>query len=497
MEAGAVFSRKEVRRIVRQQLNGNHGFKASVETELREIPVMLSDISSLGFAALIEGNFGNKFHVGERITVKVAPLEDQAYWINGIIIDKQTRSEETRISCLIQHEQAPGHGRLSPITLPQDQHLKGVFNHPFFYKQTHFFSVESVSSHGLSITNIAANCLLFSGMRVKLKLGISDHDETVEGVVSEVGLTESNQLRCFVRILDMGKQASKEFTQYLFQHLDITPQDLKQAGFDSYCIKELIYFKFVETQEEYEEVLRVRRLNYSGNKKVDADAPLQKLSYFFDQYSKILMVYHCEKLIGSAALILGEPGKQPTEIATLLSSDEVAQLPAEEITAEVACLCLNKEYRNTDILHGIFEQLYINTVMAGRSYLVVSSDNVLLRLYKRIGFKETGFSFIQPKYNDLPMKVLLVDALTAKWGKGMSAIDWCVIWGKSSGYLQRRGVIRYSPLERMRVNLNRLVFKAALKGYLMREKAIGLKKAMRLPGVKYSRTLTQLSGNRI
>ena len=111
--------------------------------------------------------------------------------------------------------------------------------------------------------------------------------------------------------------------------------------------------------------------------------------------------------------------------------------------------------------------------------------------------KETGFSFIQPKYNDLPMKVLLVDALTAKWGKGMSAIDWCVIWGKSSGYLQRRGVIRYSPLERMRVHLNRLVFKAALKGYLMREKAIGLKKAMRLPGVKYSRTLTQLSGNRI
>ncbi len=497
MEACSVFSSKEVRRLVRQQLSGNHGIQASVEIEHEHIPVTLSDISSLGFAALIQAESAHQFHIGSRITIKITPLKGQEYFVNGVVIDKQQRVAEAKIACLIQHDQSPGHGSLTALELGSGQYLKGQFSHPFYFQQNYFFDLDSISKQGFTITNIDSGCLLLSGMKLRLKLGVCDSTEVLEGVISEVTLTDSNLLRCFVRVPRMSRSTAKQITQHLFQHLDITPVELKHAGFKAYCVKELVHYKFVETKEEYEQVLRVRRKNYSGNQKVAPDTPLEKMSYFFDEYSQILMACHQDKVIGSATMIVGNPGIQPNEIETLLSEEEVAKLPDGKNSVEIACFCLNEEYRNTDILHGLFEHIYINAVMTGRRYLLISSDFKLLRLYKGIGFKETGCGFVQPKYNDLPMKILVVDKLTAKWGKGMNPLAWWFVWGKSSSYLQDRGVIRYSPLERARVQVSRALFSMALvmrNGYRRIKEAsqsVSLGKANKIDAV-----VTEYSGNR-
>ena len=89
--------------------------------------------------------------------------------------------------------------------------------------------------------------------------------------------------------------------------------------------------------------------------------------------------------------------------------------------------------------------------MFGRNHIVISSDKYLAELYKSIGFQETEFNFVQPKYRNLNMKVLVMTDLTTKCGKGMHPVDWWRIWGNVSLYLYRRRVIRYSLAERFRI----------------------------------------------
>ena len=114
-------------------------------------------------------------------------------------------------------------------------------------------------------------------------------------------------------------------------------------------------------------------------------------------------------------------------------------------------MCLDKGYRDTDILHGMFEHIYKYAMMNGRNYIVISTDKYLMSMYKTVGFQDTGFSFVQPKYRDLKMSVLVMDDLTTKWGKGMNPVTWWGVWGGVSLYLYKRRIIDYTLVEKMRV----------------------------------------------
>jgi hypothetical protein len=101
--------------------------------------------------------------------------------------------------------------------------------------------------------------------------------------------------------------------------------------------------------------------------------------------------------------------------------------------------------------------------MCGRNYIVISTDKYLLDMYTSVGFQDTGFSFVQPKYRNLKMSVLVMNDLTTKWGKGMNPIVWWGVWGNVSLYLYKRKVIHYTTKEKCRVYASRFLFGAALR----------------------------------
>lgn len=467
METQVSFSSREGRRIVRQQLNGNHGVTATLSAGSQVVKITLLDISSLGFAMLIPSASCHLLEqksgvlLRESVMLKVSPLIGMNYRLKGFIINQQRCADGIKISALIDHETGSGHGALTPIQLSRSNVIRGQFTHPFLYRQNHYFDIESLSAHGFYLTNIDQGCVLLSGMRLQCRLGLSDRAQVVEGVVSDVSFTSDNRLRCFLNLDRLTEKTEREISQYCFHHLAKSPRDLRRSGFRNYYVKELVQYKFVETQQEYEDVLALRRRNYSAVRKVKADAPLGSLSYFFDRYSRILVVYHRGKAIGTATLIMGNGSTQPLELEVLLPKEQFEQLPPYTESFEVAALCLDKEYRDTDILHGFFENIYKYAMMNGRRFIVISSDKYLAEMYKSIGFQETPFQFVQPKYRNLNMKVLVMDDLTTKWGKGMNPVQWWRVWGSVSLYLYRRRVIHYSLMERYRIHASRLLFQSA------------------------------------
>ena len=100
------------------------------------------------------------------------------------------------------------------------------------------------------------------------------------------------------------------------------------------------------------------------------------------------------------------------------------------------------------------------TMMLNKNYIIASTDKFLLKLYKSIGFKQTPFTFIQPKYNDLHMHVLVIHRDAAIRAKGVKKLIWWPLWGIVNAHLINKRVIKYQAYERLKAKVLRQLFKA-------------------------------------
>lgn len=468
MEFKTHFISREDRRIARQALTGKHGFRALVEANGKHIESSLTDFSSLGFAVVMTQTDSDAFKVGGSIHVTVSPLIDHFYPIKGVIIDKQTGKQgQVKLSAVIEHEQSSKHGDYHPVHLNPEQSLKGQIVHPFIYKQNSYFELESLSRNGFYATNINSDFTLFNEMAVTYSLG-SIHDlQSVRGVVSNVSLTSDNKIRCFIETPSLPPQAENELSQHCFHFAQKTPRDISRAGLMPNRIQELVQYRFVETQAEYEAVLKLRRKSYVGLGMCSKDDPIAMFAMQQDAYGRILIAFHNERVIGSALLVFGERGLKPFELDQQLPISSFAQLPRYDEIMEITAICIEKHYQETDVLHGVFETMYREGLSAGKKYIMVASSPELIDRYTRMGFKSTLLSFQHPRKHDQTMRVMTLNKNTGKTGKGMNPILWWQVWGHVSLHLYQRRIIEYSALQKMRVYLNRTLFEcdSALKRF--------------------------------
>ncbi|MFV1872828.1 MAG: N-acyl amino acid synthase FeeM domain-containing protein [Oleiphilus sp.] len=459
MEYKTQFIHREDRRVARQALFGKHGFQAYITLDNATFQAELSDFSSLGFAISLKEKDAEKLSVGGRIQVSVSPLLYQHYLIKGVVIDKQkTKQEKVKISAVIEHEQSSKHANFHPVHLNAEQSLKGQIVHPFVYKQNSYFEVESLSRHGFYATGIQPEFTLFEGMDVEYSLASIAGLQSVVGRVSNVSLTEQNKIRCFIETLDLSFQAEDELSQHCFHFAQKTPRDISRAGLSAQHIQTLVQYRFVETQAEYEAVLKLRRKSYASQGLCAKDDPIAKFALEQDAYGRILIVFHKERVIGSALLVFGEQGLKPFELDQLLPKSQFSKLPKYDELMEITAICIEKYYQDTDVLHGVFEAMYREGLSAGKQYVIVASADENLNRYKKMGFKQEGITLAHPRSEKVTLTVLLLNKETGKTGKGMSPIKWWEVWGPVSLHLYQRRIIDYSLLQKLRVRFNRAVY---------------------------------------
>lgn len=459
MEFKTQFISREDRRIARQSLSGKHGFQAMIRLEHKSLSVSLTDFSSLGFAISVSKEHADDLKVGGKIEVLVSPLIHHEYLIKGLIIDRQPiRQGQVKIAAVIEHEQSSKHDRFHPIHLSAEQSLKGQMVHPFVYKQNAYFEVESLSRNGFYASGIHTEFTLFEGMELKYSLGSIQELQNVVGKVSNVSLTDQNKIRCFIETPSLSYLAEDELAQHCFHFAQKTPRDISRAGMNAQHIQELVQYRFVETQAEYEAVLKLRRKSYASMGMCNKDDPIARFAMQQDAYGRILIAFHNERVIGSALLVFGERGEKPFELDQLLPKSLFANLPQYEELMEITAICIEKYYQDTDVLHGVFENMYREGLSAGKKYVMVSSLDDWVYRYKKMGFKGTGLVLDHPKKPDVQLNVMLLNKDTGKSGKGMNPVRWWVVWGHVSLHLYQRRIIEYTLLQKCRVHFNRGLF---------------------------------------
>jgi len=308
-----------------------------------------------------------------------------------------------------------------------------------------------------SVVGIAKNSLqlyLFNSM--ELKEGDIITVKILGMVLSaEVG-GESNDL--LIVKVEFIKRLRWEISHILIQHTQFTPKDLTDLGLSCRKIKSYLDYGLVKTEEEYQQVLKLRRQTYSQVNKMEADRPLNKLKYFFDEYSDILIVRHGNTIIGTAAIIYANGKDKLFEVQKLMMNQNDT-LEYNDSMIEVAALCILKEYRRTDILHGVFENIFFQMMENKKTHIIASSDSTLAKTYKMIGFRNTGSYFIQPKYNDLQMQVLIVNKNAALKAQGVGFLYWWPIWGQVVTHMKSQSIVKIGHYDRIKLLARELAYK--------------------------------------
>ena len=246
----------------------------------------------------------------------------------------------------------------------------------------------------------------------------------------------------------------------LAQESDVTPDTLKRLGFPIRFFRKRLVFRFVETMEEYGEVLNLRRNAYVEAAKRPEETIPEEMSLDWDRSSRILCAFHEGKLIASAALTFpfDESYVLRTETAFPDSRFPMETLPKTELM-EVNSLCTHKDYRRGDLLHAMFEQIGRIFILSDRKCIMNLSDGNLLPMYKRIGFRDLGHTgiFLGREHHLIR---LTKEAITL--GKGMPLIDWTLVYGDMMADILEKRMLPFTLAEACAIRA-KLVLRGLIK----------------------------------
>ena len=175
--------------------------------------------------------------------------------------------------------------------------------------------------------------------------------------VAWIHATEANHVRFGVACVDMPWDLHNGICDYLLFSRQWTPGRLRQAGFLARQVKGRLRFRSVKTMDDYAEVLYLRRDAYVGAGKKSKDTRPEDMASRLDGQSRILMAWHQDKLVGSLTFTPSLHAKMRywKAVAAFSGRKYPVAIPPKASLIEVSRLCIDEEYRGTDLLQGLFE----------------------------------------------------------------------------------------------------------------------------------------------
>ncbi|MFL5433177.1 MAG: N-acyl amino acid synthase FeeM domain-containing protein, partial [Myxococcales bacterium] len=318
------------------------------------------------------------------------------------------------------------------------------------------FRIAEISANGMQLVTSARNKFLVPGA-------------TLDATCSFPTLEQVKLALCVVRarvIDDGGKdalclgvtweargRAADPIGQYLLQFgPGATPEQLRAAGFRVRSASRGIDFGYVKSDEEYREVLALRRMVYVHAGKISPDTRDEDMGDAFDLHSRIITARYRGRLVGTVRVSF------PRSESARLNHEDYCELPAslpprDEIV-EVFKFCTHPDFRRSDLFYSLVKQAGLVAIQSRRRYVLMSCTDQLHPVYRRLGFHDLGVSYVHPAMG-LRHHLMLAEIAASLSGR-MNPILWNVAGGPELwAFAKRCGVVRAGPWRNARVHLLR------------------------------------------
>jgi hypothetical protein len=292
----------------------------------------------------------------------------------------------------------------------------------------------------------------FRGQKLGLHLLIPTTGECrMAGRIDSLELAPGGALKLRVRIESMDAGLANDLAEFLAYENGISPEILKRLGFPIRIFRQRIGFRFVETMDDYAQVLALRRNAYVEVGKKAAGTPAEAMSLAWDQRSRILCGYYQGTLVASAALTF------PSSDSDVMRSESAfpgnrfpGNPPPRSRVMEINALCTHKDFRRGDLLRAVFEQIARVFVLSDRDYMINLSDETLLPLYLGIGFRAQGHT---GQLLGRPHHLILGAKAVVTRSRGMGWLRWNILYGDVMRDLVSKRMLKLSRGERIALKI--------------------------------------------
>jgi hypothetical protein len=322
--------------------------------------------------------------------------------------------------------------------------LKGRIRHPFLFGRECPLIVTDINKDlGLSLVSPDPTILLFEGMEIEIgfELAALRHSPMTARVTWVSALSE-DEVRFGVECLTVDLRLHNAICDHLLYTQQWTPARLREAGFHGKQIKSHLRFTTVKTMEDYADVLYLRRDAYVGVGKRPEGTRPEKMSSPLDGKSRILMARHHGRLVGTMTYTF--PASEETVLDTQAGFPGArypVALPPKANLIEVARLCIDENYRGTDLLVGMFEHGLKHFLMSDRHWLITSATDELWPMYRKIGFTRLKASYRHPLLNNLDHHLIIAHRSAFLWGFGIDILVWNSVFADLIRYLMERKLV--------------------------------------------------------
>jgi hypothetical protein len=345
-----------------------------------------------------------------------------------------------------------------------------------FEDHVHFRVVE-ISRHGMQLltslrnkflvpgTTLDATCSFPTLEQVKIAFRVVQARVVDDGgkAALSLGVTWEAQ----------GGHSAEVIGQYLLQFgPGATPEQLRAEGLAVRSTSRAFDFGSVRSEEEYQEVLELRRLAYVHAGKLSPDAPVEAMGDQLDRQSRIVTARYRGRLVGTVRVMF------PRSESDRLRHEDYCELPASlpprtEIV-EVSKACTHPEFRGSDLFYSIVKHAALVAIQSRRRYILMSCTDQLLPIYKKLGLRDLRVSYVHAGMG-LRHTVLLGEVAPMAAGR-MSPILWNIAIGPELwAFAKRCGVAPPSAWSDVRVRLmplfKPLVFLARLPARRLRARS--------------------------
>ena len=133
-------------------------------------------------------------------------------------------------------------------------------------------------------------------------------------------------------------------------------KEFRESGFQTSSLKLSKTTRYCRTEQEYKEVLKLRYKSYLTRvDNIDENVDLQIFADDYDSRSRIVMLYHQQKLVASVRVVFCKDN-QKMEIENYIELPE--HFPDKEDCMEISRLCIDPDYRKSDLLLSLLMRFF-------------------------------------------------------------------------------------------------------------------------------------------
>ncbi len=331
----------------------------------------------------------------------------------------------------------------------------GVFANPARFNDFVFFKITDLSKDGMGFQTSLRNKFLIKGMELETTVSFPMIG-TANTVFSIQNVTITNKNG--KDILSVGcafRNTSAIFREnaanYLLQFSnDIDYSKLKHEGMLAGELSKAVEFRFVKSKEEYEEVIELRKRAYGEAGKLNENS---KVSDIFDSRARIIIGVFKGRIIASTRLIFNETEDSMEHDQFVIFKDD---MPRKDEICEITRVCIDKEFRGTNVLALLLKQVGITVAQSGRKYILGCATDKLLPLYLKIGFRKTDYTYLHKDLNDLKHTVFLCNVHDVAKGIGVNPIVWNILWHDCVSFIRENRIVVMDPASNIRLGIYQL-----------------------------------------